>query len=470
MPIRRTGLPSPSKAAALTRRALLRSSVAAAATSGLAVVGTLATPGSPAGEQGQSAGADGTEADPQLREFVLTAGEFEWALMDGVTVSAWGYNDQMPGPEIRLREGDTVRITLRNGLPVPTTIHWHGVNVPPAMDGVAGLNQSPVEPGAEFTYEFVATPAGTRWYHSHTNPALQIPIGLYGSLIIEPKVPATIYDREYTLILAEWDDELTPDVASGKAPRGPRDATLRGGELGADLFLINGKMHSAIPPLLMATGERILLRLIHAGSIPHPIHIHGHSFKIVATDGNPVPVVAQLTKDTVMIGPSERIDLELFGDNPGVWMVHCHIEHHMANGMMTTLWYDGTEPTGPAAAFLQKTPTHHSGHTDEPGGTPTPRPAPEATAAVRPDGVTVQILMLDDRFDPSNISVSAGTTVVWANQGGVWHSVAAFDGSFESGRVAPGQQYSYRFDTPGSYQYICKNHGMQGMFGRLSVT
>jgi len=87
--------------------------------------------------------------EPQTREFVLTASEFDWAISADTTVRAWGYDGQVPGPELRVREGDHVRITLRNQLPVPTTIHWHGVNVPPAMDGPAGLNQAPVEPGGE---------------------------------------------------------------------------------------------------------------------------------------------------------------------------------------------------------------------------------------------------------------------------------------------------------------------------------
>ncbi|HYP61655.1 MAG TPA: multicopper oxidase domain-containing protein, partial [Thermomicrobiales bacterium] len=237
--------------------------------------------------------------EPQTHEFTLTASEFAWELMADVPVRVWGYNGQMPGPELRVTEGDTVRVTLVNQLPVPTTIHWHGINVPNAMDGVAGLNQDPVKPGATFTYAFTATPAGTRWYHSHTDPAVQVPLGLYGALIVAPRQPAATYEREYTLLLAEWDTELTPAVAAGSAPIGPKDALLRGGELGADLFLVNGKMHGAIPPLLVTEGERVLLRLIHTGAIPHPIHTHGHSFQIVATDGNPVPEGARLTKDTV---------------------------------------------------------------------------------------------------------------------------------------------------------------------------
>lgn len=418
--------------------------------------------------------------EPQTREFTLTASEVAWQLMPGTMVRAWGYNGQVPGPELRVREGDLVRITLRNALPVPTTIHWHGVHLPPAMDGPAGLNQAAVEPGAEFLYQFVATPAGTRWYHSHADPALQIPLGLYGPLIVEPRTQSRPYDREQTLVLGEWDMELTPDVAAGLARRGRRDRTLRGGELGTDLFLINGHTHGAIPPVRIIEGERLLLRLINAGHLAHPIHIHGHSFKIVATDGNPVPEAAQWTKDTVLIGPAERYDLELIGENPGVWMVHCHIEHHMANGMMTVLAYDGHRPTGPAADFFDLEPgpdPSRSGHGTDHDAVEPATVAPTTVTAIPSDlpspppvDTTVEIAMLDDRFEPNSLEVIAGTTVTWVNGGGDWHSVAAYDGSFESQKLAPDETYSVRLDVPGLYQYICKHHGMQGMMGRITVT
>ena len=402
--------------------------------------------------------------EPRRHDITLTASEFDHELMPGVDVRVWGYNGSMPGPEIRVTEGDTVRVTLRNELPVPTTIHWHGLNVPNAMDGVAGLNQAPVDPGQEFVYEFVATPAGTRWYHSHTDPAFQVAMGLYGAFIVEPRQPGPAYDREHTLVLAEWDSELTPAVAAGLERRGPRDRTLRGGELGADLFLINGKMHGAIDPIRLAEGERILIRLVHTGSIPHPIHIHGHSFKIVATDGHPVPAVAQLTKDTVLIGPAERYDLSLVGDNPGVWMVHCHIEHHMAAGMMTTLWYDGYEPTGPYAAFAPDMGAGGPGMDHEMPADPASTPA-----AVADDAGTVEISIVDDRFAPTDLTVPVGATVAWVNNGGQWHSVAAYDGSFESGKIPPGERFLHRFDVTGTYRYICKHHAMQGMLGTVTV-
>jgi len=433
---------------------------------------------------------------PQVREIMLTASEIDWELQPGTPVKAWAYNGQVPGPEIRVREGDRVRITLTNHLPVGTTIHWHGLDVPPEMDGPAGLNQAPVESGQSFTYDWIATPSGTRWYHSHTDVATQVMLGLYGSLIVEPKDwDPDEYDRDYTYILSEWDNELTPDVATGAAPRGPRDQTLRGGELGTDEFLMNGRIHEAIPPIAVAEGDRVLIRLINAGTLAHPFHTHGHSFRIVATDGNPVPEGAQLTKDTVLIAPGERYDLAFEAVNPGVWMVHCHIENHAANGMMTVIEYEGVLPSGPIAEFWNLPPSAggaaafvggeagqgaHGGHVPEGdnGSAGTPQaagPAPEI-ASVRPTGVlgttgpVAEIAMVDDRFEPKVLTVKAGTTVVWTNKGADWHSIAAFDGSFESAQVASGESFSHTFDTPGTYQFICRHHGRQGMIGQIVVT
>ena len=431
---------------------------------------------------------------PQLREFTLTASQIDWELQSGVRVKAWAYNGQVPGPEIRVREGDHVRITLVNHLPVGTTIHWHGVNVPPEMDGPAGLNQAPVEPGQSFVYDFTATPAGTRWYHSHTDVATQVMLGLYGAFIVEPKAGAVHYDREYTYLLAEWDNELTPDVATGSAQRGPRDSTLRGGEFGTDEFMMDGKMGEAIPPIVVNKGDKVLVRLINAGTMAHPIHLHGHSFKIVATDGNPVPEAAQLTKDTVLVAPGERYDIVFEANNPGVWMLHCHIENHAANGMMTLIEYEGYLPTGPLAELWALTPdamaSPGSGHVmhggmgdmpgmDETGGaapatpelaTTSAQPVPTQPTSAQSSGRAASIAMEDDRFDPKAITIAAGTTVTWTNTGGDWHSVAAFDGSFESDQIAPGGSYSWTFTTPGEYSYICKHHGRQGMIGKIIVT
>ena len=425
---------------------------------------------------------------PAVREYTLTAHEFDWEIMPGVTVRAWGYNGSTPGPEIRAREGDTIRVTLVNRLPTGTTIHWHGMDVPPEMDGPAGLNQAEVEPGQEFVYEFVAANPGSRWYHAHADPANQIALGLYGPMVIEPREPERAYDREQTYILTEWDMELTPDVALGRAPRGPRDRLLRGGELGTDLFLINGKAHESIPRIETAAAERVLIRLMNAGNLPHAVHSHGHSFKIVATDGNPVPKGMELLKDTVLIGPGERYDLELTADNPGVWMFHCHMENHAANGMMTLIEYEGATPTGPAATDFE---AMHGNHQQPPANplanptgalqsVPTPPAAQDApsqvltqTPAAAGSGAAgneaVEVALLDDRFGEKLIEVKAGTTLRFVNEGGHLHSVAAADGSFASDGLHSGDAYEVTLDTPGEYRIICKQHALRGMAARVLV-
>jgi plastocyanin len=407
--------------------------------------------------------------------FELVAEEFDWELMPGVPVKAWGYNGQVPGPEIRVREGELVQVTLRNRLPVPTTVHWHGVHLNPAMDGPAGLNQAAVPPGEDFVYEFIATPGGSRWYHSHADPQLQVPMGLYGPLIIEPKEPTRsyTYDREYTLMLGEWDNELTPAVAAGKAQRGAGDQALRGGELGADMFLVNGHAHGSIAPVVVKEGERVLLRMINAGHMAHPIHLHGHSFKIVATDGNPIPMGMEWLKDTVLVGPAERYDLELDGNNPGVWMVHCHIEHHMANGMMTVLQYEGEVPTGPAAELFGDVMTTDSagqGSTEHSHTPSTPEPVAPVEPATQGTAGKFEFSMIDDRFYPVTMTVPVGSTVTWVNNGADWHNVASSAAGFDSGRVAPGEAFSFTFEVAGTYRFVCRHHGLAGMNGEVVVT
>jgi FtsP/CotA-like multicopper oxidase with cupredoxin domain len=429
-----------------------------------------------------------------LREFTLVAEPVRWEIQPGLVVDGWGYNGATPGPTIRVTEGDRVRVTLTNHLPVPTTIHWHGIDVPIAQDGVPGLSQDPVEPGDTFVYEFIATNPGTRWYHSHVDSNMQIQMGLFGAFIIDPRAPEPVtYDREYTYILTEKALDVTPAVAEGDAEVRNRDAgNGRGGAFQFDLFLMNGKAGTAIEELKVSEGERVRIRLINAGNLVHTMHTHGHSFKIIATDGNPVPPAAQLLKDTVLIGPAERYDVELVANNPGIWMFHCHINNHSANGMVTALAYEGAVPLaggdhsaahGPAAPQASPaprpapspSPAATSGHTNH-GATPsaTPAPAPSAspaatlTAATTSDG-SVEVVMRDDRFVASRTTVKAGTTVTWSNQGNNSHDTSSLDGLWSSGAFPKGESFSVTFDTPGTYQYLCRQHLLQGMRGVITV-
>lgn len=262
-----------------------------------------------------------------VKVFNLTAKPVKWPITGETTVTAWTYNDTVPGPLIRVNEGDKIRVVLKNELPEATSIHWHGLPVPNNQDGVAepAVTQKPIMPGETFTYEFVAKPAGTFMYHSHVQTDRQIPIGLSAPLIIDPAGNQT-YDKDFVVMLNEW------QVRDGKT------YAAMPGMNEPNFFTVNGKAFPDIPTLNVKKGERVRVRLIGAGQFEHPMHLHGMSFKIVATDGNPVPEIAQLTKDTIPVHPGERFDVEFVADNPGQWAFHCHILHHVTN--------DNVEPGG----------------------------------------------------------------------------------------------------------------------------
>ena len=263
-----------------------------------------------------------------VKVFELTARPVLWEIADGVTVVAWTYNGTVPGPMIRVTEGDRVRVVLRNELPQPTTIHWHGIDVPNAMDGVPGVTQDAIAPGETFAYEFVATPAGTYMYHSHYESDVQVMLGLYAPFIIDPTTPeADPPDVDVALMLSEW-----------RVVDGQTYAAMPMAGMEPNYFTINGKAFPAVETIHARVGERVRLRLMSIGQLVHPMHLHGVPFTIVATDGHPAPEAAQWVKDTVSVAPGERYDVEFVPTRSGQWMIHCHIPHHTTN--------DGVEPGG----------------------------------------------------------------------------------------------------------------------------
>jgi FtsP/CotA-like multicopper oxidase with cupredoxin domain len=138
----------------------------------------------------------------EVRDYSLVAGPADIVVAPGRVWRTWAYNGQVPGPTIRATQGERIRVVLENRLDVPTTIHWHGVPLPNAMDGVPGLTQEPVEPGGSFVYEFDANVPGTYFYHSHVG--LQLDRGLLGALVIDPAEPERLADREFLLFLDDW--------------------------------------------------------------------------------------------------------------------------------------------------------------------------------------------------------------------------------------------------------------------------
>ncbi len=275
-----------------------------------------------------------------VKEFALVAEAFNWEYVTGKTLVAWGYNGQIPGPEIRVTEGDKVRIVVTNKLPKATSVHWHGVDVPFDQDGVPGVTQKAIKPGETYTYEFVAKPAGTRMYHTHGGVAMmdeaeQLDMGLSGAFIIEPKnYAANKPDREYTLMLDEWDTAGMSNMMGGA-----KMGSMAG--MAYNTFTINGRAFPDTEPLKVKKGERVRIRMINVGtSTIHPMHLHGHQFKVVAVDGNPVPLAAQLTRNTQPIHPGETYDIEFIANNPGTWLFHCHELHHADGGMIMAVVYE----------------------------------------------------------------------------------------------------------------------------------
>jgi len=282
-------------------------------------------------------------AGGQMREFRLTAGAMTYEFVKGQPTTAWAYNNQVPGPELRVGEGDLVRVIFTNNLPKPTTIHWHGVNVPTSMDGVPGISQPPVPPGGTFTYEFIATPAGTRWYHAHFAERKQLQLGLYAPLIIEPRDVDTRYDREYTITFGEWSpDALHPDH---NQPNGGMGSMMGDDMMSTPddpnvIFTVNGKASPAAPPLLVRQGERVRLRFINASAMQkHVIRLEGHTMKITHVDGNPLSPPREV--DAIEIGAGERYDVEVTANNPGVWALHCVRLGHAERGLKTLVRYEG---------------------------------------------------------------------------------------------------------------------------------
>jgi manganese oxidase len=262
-----------------------------------------------------------------VKELSLTASVVRWNILPEVTVLAYAFNEQVPGPRLQLTQGDRVRVNVRNDLPEPTSVHWHGLDVPNPMDGPSGITQEPIPVGGTFTYEFSVNQTGTFFYHSHAAADRQQALGLYGAIVVALPAPQTTVAADVLVQLGEW------TVRDGYTfPAMPMEGLL------PNFFTINGKSWPATDTVRVRVGDKVRLRFIGSGSFAHTMHIHGGPFQVVATDGNPVPAGAELTKDTVNVSPGERYDVIWTARQPGRWLVHCHINHHLTN--------DGAEQDG----------------------------------------------------------------------------------------------------------------------------
>jgi len=264
----------------------------------------------------------------------------------GKEVNTWGYNGSTPGPAIEVDEGDRVRIVVENGLPEPTSLHWHGLEVPFPMDGAEGISQDLIPPGGTFVYEFTLHQHGTFFYHSH-RPMQQM-MGLVGLFLVHPRRPyEPAVDRDFAWVLQGW--ATLPGNAN------PNSMAME-----FNWLTMNGKAAPATTPALCKVGERVRLRFVNLGMEHHPVHLHGHTWVVTGTEGGRVPAVAWTPGNTEIVGVAQARTMELVANNPGDWMIHCHLPHHMMNAMASMVG-PLTEPAGIPAGHAQQPQSHAVG-------------------------------------------------------------------------------------------------------------
>ncbi len=256
-----------------------------------------------------------TESDG-FKIFEITCKEVDWDSTPGTGkgMKAMSYNGVIPGPEIRVTEGDNVRVIVHNKMEQSTTVHFHGVLLPNKMDGVPYITQPPIKNGETFTYEFLAKNPGSHMYHSHHNSAEQVTKGLLGPLIIEPKDKSKEpqVDAEYILVLNDSGIGLT----------------------------LNGRGFPYTQPIIAKKGDKVRIRYMNEGLLIHPMHLHGLEQLVIAKDGWNLP--APHYGDTIVVGPGERYDVVVDCHTEGTWAFHCHILTHAESdqgmfGMVTAL-------------------------------------------------------------------------------------------------------------------------------------
>ncbi len=258
-----------------------------------------------------------------VKVFHLIAEEVLHEFAEGLTGKCWGYNGRVHGPTIEAVEGDRVRIYVTNRLPAPTTVHWHGIHLPNGMDGVAGLTQRAIHPKETFRYEFTLTQHGTFMYHPHHDEMVQMAMGMMGMFVIHPrKASGPLPDRDFVYLLSEW--KITP----GMERPDPNEMT------DFNVVTFNGRVFPGTAPLVAKKGDRVRIRIGNLSAMDHhPIHLHGHSFRVIATDGGEIPEAGQWPETTVLVPTGSTRTVEFIAANPGDWAFHCHMTHHMMTQM-----------------------------------------------------------------------------------------------------------------------------------------
>lgn len=288
--------------------------------------------------------------------------------LGGQTVDTWAYGDTAPGPLLRARAGDLLRVDIDNRLPVPTSVHWHGVALRNDMDGVPGMTQDPIDAGQSFRYEFTVPDPGTYFYHPHSG--VQLDRGLYGVLVVDDPDEPGAYDAEWVVVLDDWVDGTgqTPDQVLAELEQsggegsmddmhdmqgmdhgsmmggmGAMQSPLLGGagDVTYPHFLVNGRMASSPVTLSATPGQRVRVRFVNAGSdTAFRVAVGGHRMTVTHSDGF---LVVPVPTDALLIGMGERFDVVLtVGD--GVFPLVASAEGKKGQGLAVIRTGSGPTP------------------------------------------------------------------------------------------------------------------------------
>lgn len=369
-------------------------------------------------------GVAGTPSGP-VRTFELVARPGSLELVEGHKTEAWTYNGQPVGQELRLTQGEWLRVHFTNLLPEPTTIHWHGIRLPLEMDGVPYVSQLPVLPNESFVYQFQVQDAGSFWYHPHQSSSTQLGRGLVGPLIVEESKP-TGFLHERVLSLKTWHVDATGGFTDFLVPR----EAARGGTPGR-LTTVNGQ---ANPVLDIPAGQIVRLRLLNLdNTLTYRLSLPGVEARIYALDGNPITPVA--LEDDYWLGPGMRLELGLRAPAAGT-------EIPLRNGPLRM-------------ATLRAVAAPNAAGSDWPPALP-PNPIAE------PDLARAERLRFNFEWVGSlSANLDSGATPsLWQINGRAWRAEDKSCTEQPLTRLRLGQSYIFELRNLTQYQHPIHLHGM----------
>jgi len=401
-----------------------------------------------------SSASPSTTIPPSKKEFTLIAQDVDLQIAPGEVVRAWTFNGTMPGPTLRYTEGDNVTIHFINNTPLAHTVHFHG-NHDELNDGV----NPQILPGQNYTYNFIADPAGAFMYHCHAYPtSLHIRMGMYGAIIVDPKDQVLKPAREFALVLSEFDPKNQDNFV-------------------AKYYPVNGyaDQYMGENALQVKQNELVRFYVINIGTtIPYSFHLHSTIFQVYQSGlVTNTPIDAQ----TIELGPGNAAIVEASWKSPGTYMFHSHgfLEER---GNMGAIHVSSEDDSMLAKSIsmiqsqydlqksLQNSTVIDYGNTLNPVASP---PSHDHSSQGTSETTITIVQGAWDKnqktsYEPAEMTVKEGTTVTWQNDDNVVHSVTSkSEGAFDSSLITSGQKWQHRFENAGTYDYYCIVHPwMQG--------